>query len=120
MTEKPADQVKLEAAVAKVAKAYDELVKVVEKGSTIEESHVAKVFNFAAKVHADSHSKALLSITTAKASNGGFSLDAEYDPMPSPILTPSLARPVKERVVGDGKGKPKPPSDDDGCDFIDD
>lgn len=117
MSEKTPDQLKLEAAVAKIAKAYNDLAKAVEKGSTIEAEHIAKVFGFLEKVNADGYSKALLSISTAKAVNGGFSLDQEVDLTPSPIAHQRVRR---ERMVGEQKGPKPPPDDDDDVGFVDD
>lgn len=67
---------KLESAVTRVGRAYDELVRTVEKyGEQISQEDLAKVFAFLGEVHAGSNNKASLSISTAIAANGGFSLD---------------------------------------------
>lgn len=108
------DRGKLEAAVGKVARAYHELVRLIEASRSITEADVDKTFTFLANVHGDSRSKAELSLRTALAANGGFSLDKEYTPVTS-IAQPT-ARPVRERIVG--QGRPKPPVDSDGVDFI--
>lgn len=106
------DRAKLEAAVGKVAKAQQELMSVIEKSAGISEADVTKSFNFLDRIQADTRQKALLSIKTANAANGGFSLDNDYEP-----ATPT-ARP--ERLVGQKNKKPVvPPVEDDGVDFLD-
>ncbi|WP_456868378.1 hypothetical protein [Galbibacter sp. BG1] len=108
---------KFEAAVGKVAKSYADLIRLIENSSDIEQSHVDKAFGFLSGVHEDSSKKANLSLKTALAANGGFSLDKEYD------VTPSTARPARpERLVGQGKRAPKvtpEDDDDDGVGFLD-
>ena len=116
-TKQPDDRAKLEAAVGKVARAYHELVRLIENSKSTEEEDIAKTFNFLGTVHGDSRSKAELSLRTALAANGGFSLDKEY----SPSTVSSTARPsqvVPMRPVG--QTKPKPAADVDGVDFIED
>ena len=117
MSEKTPDQLKLEAVIMKLAKHYNELVKVVEKSSTIEPEHLGKAFAFLSNIQNDSHNKAVLSISTAKAANGGFSLEMDITPSPAP--SPSLRKPAGERIVGERKGPKPPPDDDDGIGFID-
>lgn len=116
---KLSDEAKLENVVSKLAKAYAEVVKVVEASSDIQEEHVAKVFNFIGSVHQNSKAKSLLSIDTARASNGGFSLKKEYAPVADPILQPKK-HVTRERLVGERKPNTAAEDDADGCGFIDD
>ncbi|WLR90876.1 hypothetical protein [Shinella zoogloeoides] len=111
------DRAKLEAAVGKVARAYHELVRLIEASKTITETDIGKAFTFLANVHGDSRSKAELSLRTALAANGGFSLDKEYAPVTS-ITQPTARAAERLRLVG--QSKPKPPVDNDGVDFIED
>lgn len=105
---------KFEAAVGKVAKGYADLIRLIENSSDIEQGHVTKAFSFLSGIHEDSNKKANLSLKTALAANGGFSLDKEYDAAPT-------ARPAKpERFVGSGKRAPKVTTEtDDDVDFLD-
>jgi len=114
-TTKQPDRAKLEAAVGKVARAYHDLVRLIEGSSSVEETDIAKTFNFLATVQSDSRSKAELSLRTALAANGGFSLDKEYQ---APAARPA-APPVRERLVGQGKPKPALVAADEDVDFVD-
>lgn len=118
-TKRPDDRTKLETAVSKVAKAYHELVRMIENSTGLGENDLAKAFNFLAVVHTESRTKAELSLRTALAANGGFSLDKEYAPSPvAPTVHPG-DRPVQFQGRLVGQGKPKAPPEDDGVDFVD-
>lgn len=112
-TEQPNGKRKLEAAISKVGKAYEDLTRVFEKNGDITEEYANKTFQFLKEVHDGSLNKAMLSLATAAATSGSFSLD-DYEPKtatvswkPGVAILPTRPLPVTpegirpgERLVG--------------------
>lgn len=119
--EQPSGRQRLEQAVASVGRAYAELVRIVEKhGADLESQHIAKTFAFLGEVHQGSHQRAHLSMSTAIAAAGAFSLDKDYgqQPLESPVLAPHGSHP-EGRMVGTRKKRHKDPLEDpDASDFL--
>lgn len=123
---------RIEQAVTKVGRAYDDLVRTVEKnGDDLTKDDLEKVFKFLNQVHLGSQNKAQLSLATAIAANGGFSLDKDYDLTPAteivgqngPIrLSPEEIEQMKQlegRLVGQRRRKKRDPLDDpEASDFL--
>lgn len=108
MTEEQTARQRIEQAVTKVGRAYEELVRIVEKnGSGLSREDLAKVFNFLAQVHAGSRNKAELSLSTAIAANGSFSLDKDYGltPAAEPMVPQEVT--VSNSVVVSADGRPE-------------
>lgn len=116
MSEPRNDRAKLEAAVSKIAKAFEDLVRVVERSGDLTAADLMKANNFIVNAQAHSMRKAELSLTTAKMANG-FSLDMEIEPpAQGAIAAPSIhvrsgAVLPGERVFGD-KRRPRSKEDD--------
>jgi hypothetical protein len=124
MTEQqPSGRQRLEQAVTKVGKAFDELVRTVEKhGAAITREDLDKVFAFLGEVHQGSHNKAALSLSTAIAATGAFSLD-KYVPSALTLpVAPALAGAQREgRMVGTKPRKKREPLEQSGAsEFLDD
>lgn len=112
MSEQLTAKQKLEAAVTKVGRAFDELVRTVEKnGAGITQEDLTKVFTFLGEVFAGSQNKAALSLSTAIAATGGFSLDT-YQPQSqmtystgAPQMIVPSSQPLREGVVVGADGQ---------------
>ncbi|MER9176267.1 hypothetical protein NKH72_22065 [Mesorhizobium sp. M0955] len=123
MTKKPEPQTarqKLEAAVQRVGRSLSDLVRVFEASAEFKDEDARKSFNFLFDVLSKSEKKALLSIITSEAANGGFSLDKDY--APAEEAPARLQREEQPRMVGERRPtkKQKPTVDPEAESFLDD
>lgn len=114
------DKQKLEGAVGAIGKAIADSIKVVEQSSELTQEQVTTAFQFISHLLLTGGQKALLSLSIAKAANGGFSLDEP--PAMQPV--PGFALAGVERIAVANQaphgGLPKRiPSQDDDVDFLD-
>jgi hypothetical protein len=96
---------RLETAVQRAGKAFEELTRTVEK-ATYTADEINKAFAFLQQVLTTSNQKALLSIATAKAANGGFSLDMD---LPAEVISAAVGQPQgghKISLIPDPAGRP--------------
>lgn len=117
------DKERLEQAVASIGRSISEAVRVVERSRDLTEQQVMTAFRYASHLLHTASQKALLSLSIAKAANGGFSLDDPPDLSAVPqIRNPTSVQPPA-RTVGETpptRATAHIPSVDDDVDFLDD